>query len=377
MKKYKWRLWCLSMLTCYLLISCGQSRIHDKDGILLFENLESRTETEWSVPHNSWWVPFPERVGPIMYFRNTKYYGPIIQYYENGHVKFRGNYQSGLKRGDWKYYDSKGQLEKEEFIPGFKLDEYKRKEYHEDGSLMSEYIEKDEDTIFYREFYKNGQLAHELKHDKKRYCRKWTEQGELYELYNEDSIVEIKDPRTLKLLKKGYFNDGRKIGNWIKYNSNGSKRYDRNYSDNRRVGKNIEYHRNGKIHVEANYNNNGYKAGTYKKYFEEGELEEAGRYDSKGRKIGRWIKFLSAGKKEKVENYKYGKLDGPYEDYFFEGGIREKSNYKLGELHGSCKRYHPNGKLRAKGNYFAGGKVGIWYYYDDSGNLEKKVNQDE
>ena len=52
-------------------------------------------------------------------------------------------------------------------------------------------------------------------------------------------------------------------------------------------------------------------------------------------------------------NLKDGKSDGPYESYYENGQLEEKSTYVAGEPDGPVEFYYENGQLQQRGTFVA------------------------
>ncbi|MFY0631687.1 MAG: hypothetical protein JXR05_15085 [Flavobacteriaceae bacterium] len=332
MKNNRLRILVLVCLTLPLFISCDEVT-KDKNGILLFENLKSESKKS------------------PMLFKGEEYTGPIVKYYRDGTLEFKGSYNDGNKHGPWKYYHPDGKLKREETAQPSQ-GKHEVKTYRStSGILYTELIGMHDDTIHYKKYHHNGILGQELTNFKVRVFRKWSTFGNLYHYYNEDSISYIMNIKTKEITHKGFFENGKRTGFWFKYYRNGNKQYERNYKSGKLVGKCIEYFSNGKIDLESNYNSNGYLEGVRNQYHKNGSLFSTGQYDNKGRKKGTWYYYTIEGKLKSIKNYRLNSLNGHYEDHY------------------------PNGNRKEKGNYRNNRKVGTWYYYDEYGKLLREVNE--
>ena len=76
-----------------------------------------------------------------------------------------------------------------------------------------------------------------------------------------------------------------------------------------------------------------------------------------------------------------GEYDGPYENYFPDGGLRIQGAYSNGkeigewivfnnegQRHGLYRRFDTEGNLREKGVYNKGQKSGIWEEFNANGS---------
>lgn len=313
-----------------LLISCGGPS-KDKNGVLLFKNLESNNKKE------------------LFYFEGKPYSGPIVKYYKNGLMEFQGSYKEGRKFGPWYYYHESGKLKREETAQPSQGD-YQVKTYRSTyGRLYTELLGNGKDTIHYKKYHHNGKLGQELiQKDGKRIFQKWTSLGNLYHYYDQDSLLITMNTKTKEIIQKGSFVNGKRDGFWFKYRKNGKKQYEKNYQLGKLVGKSTEYFANGNVDMISNYNDRGILEGDYKRYHLEGGIWVDGEYDSSGKRTGTWL-------------------------YYNEKAILTGlSSYFQGELYGYSEEYSVEGRLREKGHYEKNRKVGVWFYYDTYGKFLRK-----
>lgn len=114
---------------------------------------------------------------------------------------------------------------------------------------------------------------------------------------------------------------------------------------------------------------------------------------------GQIIKKYKNGQVKSIENFKNGKLNGEFKEFFENGSLSQITIFKNGDMKnikafyengilkfeqnlkdrkGRYKGYYPNGQLEAEGEVFQGDEIGLWKYYDEEGNLlktEYKNNQ--
>ena len=72
-----------------------------------------------------------------------------------------------------------------------------------------------------------------------------------------------------------------------------------------------------------------------------------------------------------VGNFKNGKPEGEWIEYYENGGLLSKGNYKNGELDGEFLYYYENGQLKEKGNFKDGKKEGEYLNYYQNGQLKR------
>ena len=66
--------------------------------------------------------------------------------------------------------------------------------------------------------------------------------------------------------------------------------------------------------------------------------------------------------------------DGPYEDYYENGQLKEKGNLKDGKENGLWEFFYENGQLERRGNNKDGEMDGLWEFYQENGQLEFRSN---
>ena len=114
---------------------------------------------------------------------------------------------------------------------------------------------------------------------------------------------------------------------------------------------------------------------------------------------GQVIKKYKNGQVKSIENFKNGKLNGEFKEFFEDGKLFQIATFKNGDMKnikvfyengklkfeqnlknrkGKYRGYYPNGKLEVEGEVFQGDEIGLWKYYNEEGNLlktEYKNNQ--
>ena len=114
---------------------------------------------------------------------------------------------------------------------------------------------------------------------------------------------------------------------------------------------------------------------------------------------GQVIKKYKNGQVKSIENFKNGKLNGEFKEFFEDGNLSQIATFKNGDMKnikvfyengklkfeqnlknrkGKYRGYYPNGKLEVEGEVFQGDEIGLWKYYNEEGNLlktEYKNNQ--
>ena len=107
---------------------------------------------------------------------------------------------------------------------------------------------------------------------------------------------------------------------------------------------------------------------------------------------GQVIKKYKNGQIKSIENFKNGKLNGEFKEFFENGNLSQIGTFKNGDMKnikvfyengnlkfeqklkdrkGKYRGYYPNGILEVEGEVFQGDEIGLWKYYNKEGNLLK------
>lgn len=89
------------------------------------------------------------------------------------------------------------------------------------------------------------------------------------------------------------------------------------------------------------------------------------KFDSRGK-----LYQVYAAKIDSMDNNV--QLDGPFEEYYENGQLKEKCTYKDGRQDGLCEQYNKDGQLSAKYTYRSGILNGPYELYEKGGRLFQK-----
>jgi uncharacterized protein len=304
-------------------------------------------------------------------------------YFENGKLKSEGNRVNFELDGPWKFYDDEGVLK---LVINYKngLKNGYRISYTPDERI-EENFEDDikQGTTYY--FDKDGFLVRAVPYENGR------ENG-FAKTFNRDSVVIV-----LMEYRRGvaisrefinrYDNQNRPHGPWKTFYSDGTRRaefgykhgvldgyyrkYDRDgnlesivkYVDGELIADSDEvfeyeirrdYYPDMRVKIMGTYRD-GVADGIRKEFNPDGSLKMAYVIDM-GRLMGSGI--IDEG----------GRKQGPWKEYYREGGLRAEGSYRDGIRIGSWKFYFPDGSIEQLGNFTDRGKEhGTWtWYYPDS-----------
>ncbi|MFM7233095.1 MAG: toxin-antitoxin system YwqK family antitoxin [Flavobacteriales bacterium] len=287
--------------------------------------------------------------------------------YEDGKLRQEGNWLAGMKNGVFKFYTSKGVLEKMERYENDVLiiDEAStaildiRKQYHENGELK--------EVGTYREGKKQGNF--------RLYDESGKEAGGL--LYDSDVLVGEGMIDSLgrrvgewklfypdgRVRAAGRYIAGQKEGGWSYFYANGKIEQSGTYKMDWPNGSWKWYHANGQLHREEMYRN-GKEDGASVEYDSTGVIINEGEYTA-GRRNGKWKLTIH----DHIEEGQYadGERDGLWMWYYGSGKKMFEGEFQMGIPINKHKYWYDNGQIEKTGKYEAGEMEGRWDYFDING----------
>ncbi len=190
---------------------------------------------------------------------------------------------------------------------------------------------------------------------------------------------------------------GRKQGLWEKKYPDGNLRYRGHFSDDKPYGvfKNY-YDKADTLAAIRAYTDDGLS--DYAHFFyPSGALNAEGKYvmekkDSiwkfydnlqrmvrkdlfkNGKQEGKSVIFYAYdGNVLEIKNWKNNLEEGPFQQYFDEGGIKEEGTYVHGKLEDTLYLYEPDGKMAARAIYHNDMKEGDLIYYTDGAPIDTLI----
>ncbi len=266
----------------------------------------------------------------ILVGKYTEFFGKTgnPNYVDPLQVRIEGQYESGLRSGQWVTYYEFGELAAREFYANG-LREGPFLEYDPDGSVITEAV------------YVKGQLDGNFK----RY---------MYAI----------------LLETGNYDNGKKIGPWKRYFPGTKTIEAEEYFDQNgnKTGEWKYYYETGRTARIEKYEN-GIAVGVWEEYFPSKELSKRKTYEL-GVPVGEYIEYHSSGQISVQGNYVSGAKSGVWKSFFPDGEIYSIGEYKNDLKSGLWKYFNKIGILIAEGNYSLGMEHGQWFYYYDGGQLK-------
>ncbi len=167
--------------------------------------------------------------------------------------------------------------------------------------------------------------------------------------------------------------NGRKQGAWAKvYPGTKVFQYKGQFKDDKPVGTFTYYYQSSKLkaivkHVEGTNRSEAIY------YHENGLVMSKGIYKDL-KKDSVWVNFGPSGRLSNKETYKNDLLDGKKTVFYVPEDLEDKSqlvmsvsNYKEGKMDGEYVEYFEGGSLKVKGAYVMDRKSGLWVSYDVGG----------
>ena len=240
-----------------------------------------------------------------MNYKNGELEGKFIEY-SSGKPSKEGTYKNGKLDGEWKEYDDDGKVV---VIEHYKLGKKEGKHWRtslwdrRSGIKMTstEYYKDDAPAGKWEKKLDTGRLieTRDYKGDGTSVRNSYHENGKLYET-------------------KHYKGD-KYHGDFKRYDDLGILTKEGSY-ENDYINYEKEYYPNGQLKFEKHFSNRE-PDGKYLAYNERGKLLTSGEYD-KGYEKGLWKYYSFKGVLEKEVNFKEGRKEGAYKEYYPSGTSR-------------------------------------------------------
>ena len=282
------------------------------------------------------------------------------EYYDNGKIKFDGEFLYGKRNGKGKEY-YKDQIKFEgEYKNGKVLSGIK---YDDNGNIVQKYNNingNGEENDFYNFRLMNPNLVKKKNGKEKEYNGK----GKLIfegEFLNDVRHGTGKEYYNEKLKFEGEYLYGWKIKG--KFYINETLRYEGEYLFDR-VYNGKGYDEDGNIIFEIKNGN-----GRVEEYYDNGNIKFEGEYLN-GKKNGKGKEYNNKGIKEYEGDYLKGKKHGQGKEYnSYDGKLEFEGQFLNGEKNGHGKEFSYSGQLLFEGEYLNGKKFGHGIEYGYNGKV--------
>ena len=297
--------------------------------------------------------------------------GNTLYYYADGKLRMTVPFVNGLEQGISKEFASDGTvITFMEYKKGFMISRERINRRDKDGLKQGRW----------KYFYDNGQVKLDgvYKDDLKNgYFKDYDLNGQLLTVRKYVNDVEDKEAPELASLsvKTDYYPTGA-VKTVASYNGDVPEGVRREYTLDGKIVAGYIFHK-GKMTGEGIVDEEGIKDGPWKEYYEEGGLRSVGMYD-KGNPVGEWKYYYENGRIEQQGKYnKKGKLDGIWKWYFEDGSLKREQAFIAGQEDGEYIEYDESGKTLVKGQYVEGLEEGEWTYdfgqYKETGSYAAGV----
>lgn len=291
----------------------------------------------------------------------------------------------GRKQGEWILKKPDGTLIYEgRFVDDQPVGWFKR--YYSDGTLKAEMLHRSPDEVYAKLYYEGRQpvLMAEGKYLAQEKDSVWLSYDPSGRLKSLDTYRSgIQEGRAVVYHENGAvseettYRNGERHGDWKQYYSSGKLMSEGTFKDGIRVGLYVKYYPNGKEWVHGKYEN-GFKESTWRYGNEDGSIGQMvvfrrGKEIKQVKQNGTFTEWYEPEKPRVVENYKNGKLHGPYIEYYNDGRWVEKQvdkRNKGGDI--EIYRVLEGQTVALKAEYLNGVLHGTLEEYDESGRLLKK-----
>lgn len=171
---------------------------------------------------------------------------------------------------------------------------------------------------------------------------------------------------------------GQKQGLWRKYHKNGRLDFEGEFKDGKPIGLFKYYYDNGtkKALIEHNITTSRSLANFF---HPNGQMMSAGIYRNQ-MKDSTWVTFTETGLVSEISNYLNNELHGERTTYYISGlenasgrVIYSKSNYKNGKQDGEFIEYFMDGKKKLYSFYIEGNLNGMYIEYHRNGNKKSEI----
>jgi antitoxin component YwqK of YwqJK toxin-antitoxin module len=233
-----------------------------------------------------------------------EYNGELKEYYQNGNLKSKENFDKGVLDGKYEYYHENGNLRQSGYIsdyPDIK-----------DGEILSYYEDGTPQSV---ENYILGIRSGPQKY------------------FYEDGMVS----------QEGKYKDNARVGLWTWYWPNGEKLKEEQYV-NKILYKVSEWQNDGTVITIRKYSNELLN-GKSIFYYHNGNISSVKTYRD-GKLYGEYIDYFVSGEKRSKGDMLYGMMDGKWTFWYHNGKKELEFNLDFGNPVGTAKIYHDNGMLK-------------------------------
>ena len=142
-------------------------------------------------------------------------------------------------------------------------------------------------------------------------------------------------------IEEGEYNNGRKVGLWVRYYPNGTKQSEISYVNGRPKGEYKTFYNNGKVEEEGSWVSQK-NTGNFKRYYNNGEKMQEFVFDENGIRNGKQLYFYENGQVEVEVTVLDGKEEGTMKRYFDNGDLRSEVEVSEGKADNNTRKEYIN-----------------------------------
>ena len=351
-------------------------------GFMSYDSLgrkETKGEYDMGLKTGDWlaWYPSGKKKERLSYF-SGKANGMYSLWDEEGRIIKEGEYSNDLKHGVWITFDP--DLKRQESYEYYDMGVAKLKyffKYYDNGNLMEE--------PSFTEYFRDGEWKQLFDNERLQYLTTYS-MGKKYGLYEEWTIKK-------ELVQRGYYEYDLMSALWTYAKNDSVIKYEVYDADSIIDGFVYEYYDNDQSKADAVFLENGKRDQKWYTYFEEGKDSTISVYDG-GKKTGAWyVHFDSTFEVSTETNYENNLKHGDYKEWYIdenpmvegyyeygkkhllwafwdEKGYQRFEEWRMGELYDTFEyEYYENGQLKEEPSYKNRKKHGQWFRYFPDGEI--------
>jgi antitoxin component YwqK of YwqJK toxin-antitoxin module len=328
---------------------------------------------ETTLKHGKW--EYFDEQGNTVEIRNyykDKLNGKLSMFYPNGKPRYEGYFKNDLQDSIYQEWYENGNLAIE---ATYKNDKYFgfKKTFYVDGrqQALEEYIDS---TRYMQEFWLPDSLHTQTVIKGDGVASYFHTTGQIKEWYTYKNGLPDGEFIERSIygydLITGFFNHGKKTGEWKYYYYTGDLEKKCSFENDKLNGEFEYYYDKNRINVEGYYKN-GLKTGVWTWFTNQGIRDMCGTF-KEGKQDGLWTYWYPTGELSYTAYYKEDKKHGTW-SYFYKNGAKfKKGDFSEDEKHGKWETWYENGVLLMTGDYHNGKEHGEWLNYWENGKLKNR-----
>ncbi len=171
------------------------------------------------------------------------------------------------------------------------------------------------------------------------------------------------------LIYKGFFKDGKPVGEMERFYENGARRAIVVYKEGTDVSHARIFYRTGNLAAEGKYVKMAKDSVWHYYSYYTGELMYSETYKN-GMKEGESRKYYPGAQIAEIMSWQTDMKHGPWKQFFEDSTIRLDAWHYSDQLHGRYQVFNRNHILIMDGEYDHGRMDKTWHFYDDGGKEE-------